>query len=138
VNPTLRQLEQEFPGKIRIAWKHSPLPFHQEAPLAHQASIEAQAQGKFWEYHDKLFANQQALKRDDLERYAQELGLDMERFKSSLDSGRHKARIDSDMAAAGKAGIRGTPSFLINGRKLVGAQPYERFKEKVQAALGGR
>jgi protein-disulfide isomerase len=135
VNPTLRQLEEEFPGKVRVAWKHYPLPFHTDAPLAHQASLAAHEQGKFWEYHDKLFANQRALKREDLERYAQELGLNMDQFRSALDSGKYKAKVDADMAEAAKVGVRGTPSFLINGKKLVGAQPFERFKEKVLAAL---
>jgi protein-disulfide isomerase len=135
VNPTLRQVEREFAGKVKIAWKHYPLPFHQDAQLAHQAALAAHEQGKFWEYHDKLFSNQQALKRENLEQYAQDLGLDMEKFKSALDSGKFKSKIDADMADASKAGVRGTPSFLINGKKLVGAQPYERFKEKVQAAL---
>jgi len=138
VNPTLRQLEQEFAGKIRIAWKNYPLPFHQDAPLAHQAALAAHEQAKFWEYHDKLFANPRALKREDLERYAQELGLDLERFRAALDSGKFKAKIDADMAEAGRFGVRGTPSLFINGKKLVGAQPYERFKEAVQVALRGR
>ena len=100
--------------------------------------MAAQEQGKFWEYHDKLFANQRALKREDLDKYAQEIGLDMAKYKESLDSGKFKAKIEEDMKDAGKAGIGGTPSFLINGKKLVGAQPYEKFKEKVQAALAGK
>ena len=73
-----------------------------------------------------------------LEKYAQELGLDMGKFKSDLDSGKYKARIDSDMADAGKVGIGGTPSFLINGKKLIGAQPYDAFKAKIEAALAGK
>ena len=79
--------------------------------------------------HDKLFANQQNIKRPDLEKYAQELGLDVGKFKAALDSGAGKARIQADMALAKQVGANGTPNFFIDGRNLVGAQPFEEFKE---------
>jgi protein-disulfide isomerase len=112
-----------------------PLPFHNHAQLAAEAALAANEQGKFWEMHDKLFGNQQALERGDLEKYAQEIGLDMNKFKSALDSGKFKAHIDRDKAEAAKAGASGTPTFLINGTKLVGAQPVDQFKKLIDEAL---
>jgi protein-disulfide isomerase len=135
VNPTMDQLLKEYDGKVRVAFKHLPLPFHQDAPLAAEASLAAGEQGKFWEYHDILFKNQKALKREDLEKYAQELQLNMGKFKSALDSGKFKKEIEDDKALAGKVGARGTPHFFINGVRLSGAQPFENFKTAVEDAL---
>ena len=112
-----------------------PLPYHNNAMPAAEASLAANEQGKFWEYHDKLFANQQALDRPSLEKYAEELGLNMGKFKAALDSGKFKAQITKDQADAQKAGASGTPTFLINGTKLVGAQPVDKFKELIDAEL---
>ncbi|MCA9580952.1 MAG: thioredoxin domain-containing protein [Myxococcales bacterium] len=131
VNPTISKIMKEYEGKVRVAWRNNPLPFHRSAPLAHQAAMEAFEQGgsdKFWKMHDKLFANQKALGREDLEKYAQEIGLDMAKFKKALDTNAHKATVDDDQALAAKIGARGTPHFVINGRKLSGAQPFENFK----------
>jgi protein-disulfide isomerase len=129
VVPTLEQIEKEYGKKVRVFFRHNPLPFHADAPLASEAAIAAEQQGKFWPMHDKLFANQQNLKRPDLEKYAQELGLDMGKFKAALDSGSGKKRIQDDMALAKQVGANGTPNFYINGRNLVGAQPFDKFKE---------
>jgi protein-disulfide isomerase len=135
VVPTLAQIEKEYGKKVRVFFRHNPLPFHADAPLASEAAIAAEQQGKFWEMHDKLFANQQNLKRPDLEKYAQELGLDMGKFKTALDSGSGKARIQADMALAKQVGAQGTPNFFIDGRNLVGAQPFEKFKELIDDEL---
>src|SRR6185295_5958993 len=91
----------------------------------------ARDQGKFWEMHDKLFANQQALDRPNLEKYAQEIGLDMGKFKAALDKEKGKERIKRDMDDAAKFGARGTPNFFINGRNFRGAQPLEAFKSAI-------
>lgn len=128
VNPTLKQIEQEYGQNVRVAFKHNPLPFHADAPLASEAALAAGEQGKFWEMSEKLFANQQKLKRADLDGYAGEIGLDMGRFAASIDSGKFKAQIAADQAEAAKFGARGTPTFFINGRKLRGAQPFAAFK----------
>jgi len=135
VVPTLHQLEKEYGDKVRIAFKHQPLPFHQDARLAAAASMAANEQGKFWEFHDKLFENQRALKRPDLENYAKELGLDVNKFKAVLDSNKYESLIAGDQALASKVGANGTPTFFINGRKIVGAQPYDAFKTAVDRAL---
>ncbi len=97
--------------------------------------MAANDQGKFWEMHDKLFANQQALDRPSLEKYAGEIGLNMDKFKSALDSGKFKAKIDRDKAEGAKAGANGTPTFLINGHQLVGAQPVDAFKKMIDEEL---
>jgi protein-disulfide isomerase len=135
VLPTIKQLESDYAGKLRIAFKMSPLPFHAKAPLAAEAALAANEQGKFWEMHDKLFANQANLERTDLERYAQELGLDMGKFKSALDSGKFKAHVEKDKAEAAKAGATGTPTFAINGTLVIGAQPVDAFKKVIDEAL---
>ncbi|WP_281255467.1 DsbA family protein [Cystobacter ferrugineus] len=135
VVPTLHQLEQEYKGKIRVAFKNQPLPMHPNAKPAAEAALAAHEQGKFWEYHDKLFANQRALDRASLEKYAQELGLDVARFKAALDSGKFTAQVTADMAEASRVGVTGTPSFFINGRSLVGAQPIDAFKRVIDEEL---
>ncbi len=135
VLPTLKKIDEEYKGKVRVCFKHSPLPFHKDAPLASEAALAAGDQGKFWEMHDKLFGNQKALKRADLEKYAQELGLDMSKFKAALDSGAMKEQIKKDQDLGRKVGARGTPTFFINGKKLVGAQPFENFKKMIDEAL---
>ena len=135
VNPTIKQILDTYPGKVKVVFKHNPLPFHADAPLASQAALAAGAQGKFWEMHDKLFDNMKALKRENLDAYAQELGLDLSRFKADLDSGKFKAVVDADLAVGSTFGVQGTPNFFINGRKLVGAQPFESFKKVIDEEI---
>jgi protein-disulfide isomerase len=135
VGPTLKQVVDTYGNDVRICFKHNPLPFHQDAPLAAQAALAAGAQGKFWEMHDKLFDNQKDLKRPNIETLAQGLGLDMNKFKADLDTSAYKSRIDADMAEAAQFGARGTPSFFINGKPLRGAQPFEAFKTAIDKAL---
>jgi protein-disulfide isomerase len=141
VVPTLKQLEEEYKGKIKVAFKHQPLPFHPNAKPAAAASMAAHEQGKFWEFHDKLFANQRALDRTSLDKYAEELKLDMGKFKAAMDSGKYNELIEADSAEGSRVGANGTPTFFINGRTLVGAQPVEAFKrvidEELQKAKGG-
>ncbi|HEY7371916.1 MAG TPA: thioredoxin domain-containing protein [Polyangia bacterium] len=131
----LKQVEDEYKGKIKIAFKQLPLPFHDKAHLAAEAALAANEQGKFWQYHDKLFANQQALDRPSLEKYAEELGLNMGKFKAALDSGKFKDKVDADAKEGAAVGATGTPTFFINGRVLVGAQPIDKFKSLIDEEL---
>jgi len=108
---------------------------HKDAPAAHVASVLAQKQGKFWEYHDKLFENQQALKLDNLRQYAQQLGLDVQRFDKDLLDLSNKKRVDADKAEAAALGVTGTPAFFVNGRFLSGAKPFEEFAVAINAEL---
>jgi protein-disulfide isomerase len=140
VNPTVAQVMKEYGDKVQIVWRDYPLPFHKDAQPAAQAGREVFAQKgdkAFWAYHDLLFQNQKTLSRENLEKFAEQVGgIDMKAFKAALDSGKHKAAVDADMAAVTKAGARiGTPSFFINGKLLQGAQPYPAFKAAIDAAL---
>ena len=140
VNPSIAQVMTEYGDKVRIVWRDYPLPFHKDAGPAAQAAREVFAQKgdkAFWAYHDLLFQNQKALSRENLEKFAEQVGgINMKAFKAALDSGKHKAGVDADVAAVAKAGARiGTPSFFINGKLLQGAQPYPAFKAAIDAAL---
>jgi protein-disulfide isomerase len=131
VVPTVDKIMKDYPTQVRLFFRHNPLPFHPKAPLAAEAAVAAEAQGKFWEMHDKMFANQQNLERADLDKYAQAIGLDMNKFKTALDTHAGKPRIDADLAAGKQIGVQGTPNFYIDGRNVQGAQPYEEFKKVI-------
>jgi protein-disulfide isomerase len=137
VNPTIKKVMDTYGDKVRVVFKHNPLAFHKDAPLASEAALAAGAQGKFWEMHDALFANQRKLKRPDLEKYAAQIGLNLDQFNADLNSHKFKAQVDADLAQARSIGVRGTPNFFINGKKLTGAQPFPRFKAKIDEALKG-
>jgi protein-disulfide isomerase len=132
---TLKQIETEYPGKVRVAFKNQPLPFHQHARLAAEAAMAANEQGKFWEYHDKLFANQPKIQREFLLQYARDVGLDMKRFQKALDDASGRPRIDTDIAEANSLGTSGTPAFFINGRFLNGAKPFAEFAKVINVEL---
>jgi protein-disulfide isomerase len=132
---TVHQLETAYAGKIRIVFKEFPLPFHDKAHLAAEAALAAKEQGKFWQMHDKMFANQQALDRPSLEKYASELGLDMAKFRAALDSGKFKDKVDAEDREGAAVGVTGTPTFFINGTRLVGAQPIDAFKAIIDKEL---
>jgi protein-disulfide isomerase len=138
VEPTLAQVEKAYGDKVRIAWKHKPLPFHPNAGPAAEAAEAAREQGKFWQMHDKMFAAQQELSPASYERWARELGLDLARFKAAVASGKFKARIQEDDAQAGRLGIDGTPTLVINGEKVVGAQPFEAMKAVIDRKLAAK
>lgn len=120
---------------MRLVWKHLPLDIHKDAPAAHLASVAAQKQGKFWEYHDELFTNQKSLKLDNLRQYAQNIGLDMERFDADMLNLANKKVIDTDKSEAQSMGLTGTPGFFVNGRYLRGAKPFEDFAKLINAEL---
>ncbi len=99
------------------------------------ASMAAYEQGKFWEYHDKLFANQAKFQKDQLMQYAKEVGLDLKRFEQALTSARDKPAIDADVAEAKSLGATGTPAFFVNGHYLSGAKPFDEFAQTINAEL---
>ena len=101
---------------------------HAQAQGAAEAAQCANAQGKFWEYHDKLFENQKALEAASLKQYAADLGLATETFNTCLDSGQFRSDVEADHQVGLQAGVTGTPAFFINGRFLNGAAPFEKFK----------
>jgi protein-disulfide isomerase len=127
VQPTLTDLMKRYDGKVRHVFRQLPLPMHQQARPAAEASLCAQDQGKFWQIHDWMFQNQKDLSREAIEKQATELGLDMERFRACLDNKQHADHVEVDAKAAGSVGITGTPGFLVNGRLVTGAQPLPEF-----------
>jgi protein-disulfide isomerase len=140
VEPTLAEIEKDFKGSVRIVWRHLPLPFHDNAQAAAEASEEVLAQkgaAAFWQYHDLLFEAQAdpGLGRATLDALADRLGLDMVRFQAALDNHVHQAKVNADAEAASKAGINGTPGFVINDYYLSGAQPPAAFRKLVRLAL---
>jgi protein-disulfide isomerase len=130
---TFRELQSKGVegAQLNVSFKHFPLNIHPAAPLAHQAALAAGEQGKFWEMHDLLFANQSAIKRDDLLRHAAKLGLDAERFKKDLDSDRLKHIIEADLAEGLRLRVQGTPTFFVNGKGFSGALSFEQLKQIV-------
>jgi protein-disulfide isomerase len=138
VQPTLDELMKRYEGQIRHVFKNLPLPMHKEAQLAGVASLCAQDQGKFWEYHDWLFANQRTLSRESMVAQAGVMGMDAEVFTSCIDRGAYLAVVRADMAEANSFGITGTPGFLINGRVLTGSQPIEDFEAIIDSELERR
>jgi protein-disulfide isomerase len=138
VEPTIAQLEKAYPGKVRVVWKNFPLPFHANAKPAAAAALAAGEQGKFWPMHRKLFENQRALDGESLRRYARELGLDMRRFEAALASNKFAPVIEAETKQGRAIGVTGTPASFVNGRKIVGAQPLEVWKQIVEQELGKR
>ncbi|MGM0558608.1 MAG: DsbA family protein [Myxococcota bacterium] len=132
----LEEAVSKFDGKVKIAFKHYPLPFHKAAKPAAKAAMAAGEQGKFWEMHDLLFDNQKQLKQDGLyEKLAKQLGLNMAKFKKDMQKPEYDKIIEQDMAQGQKVGVRGTPAFFINGKRLVGAQPPARFEQLIKEEL---
>ena len=137
VNPTFEKIEQEYGDKVRVVFKHLPLSIHAKAPAAHAASEAAHRQGKFWEMHDKIFANQRDLSESNYDKWAGELGLDVAKFTADRQAAEVKRRVSRDASEAAALGVTGTPAFFINGKFFSGAQPYEAFKAKIDEALAG-
>ena len=131
----MEQVKTAYAGKVRVVFRHFPLSFHDKAEKAAEAGVCAQEQGKFWEMHKQLFANQSALSVDQLKEHAKAIGLDTAKFNECLDSGRTKAQVDADMAAGQKVGVSGTPAFFINGVNISGAQPFAEFDKVIKAEL---
>ena len=126
VAPTLKQVQKTYGDKVRIVWKDFPLTqIHPEAFKAGEAAHCAGEQGKFWEYHDRLFANQQALQADSLKKHAADLGLDTAKFNACVDSAKYGDRVREGVAQGSRLGVNSTPTLYVNGRMLSGAQPYE-------------
>jgi protein-disulfide isomerase len=132
---TLRALMQHYGDRVRLVWKNLPLPIHPSARLAALAAFAAGEQGKFWEYHDALFAHQDALDAASLDRYATDLGLDLARFHRTMADPRAEAAIAADEREAARLGVQGTPTFFVNGRRIIGAQRLAAFQVRVERAL---
>jgi len=136
VMPTLKELRTKYGDKMRLVWKDFPLTqIHPQAFVAAQAGNCAREQGKFWEYHDKLFANQSALQPDSLKKYAADAGLDVTKFNQCLDTSKYEARVEDALAAGNRLGISSTPTVYVNGRMINGAQPIDVFVSVIDEEL---
>lgn len=133
------QIKSEYidTGKVKYVYRDFPLNFHPNAQPAAEASECADEQDKYWEYHDELYANQQSLSPALYTQLATELGLDVEQFQSCYDSGKYRQEVQDDFNYGSRIGVTGTPTFFINGIKLVGAQPFQAFKQIIDAELNG-
>ena len=125
--PTLDKVVENYGDRVRLVFRQFPLPIHAEAQKAAEASLCAADSGKFWEMHDKMFENIQALSVEQLKATAVSLGLDGEAFGACLDSGKHATRVADDLEAGRSAGVTGTPAMFVNGRFVSGAVPYEQI-----------
>jgi protein-disulfide isomerase len=132
---TVKQVMQKYDGKVRLVYRDFPLPFHPNAQKAAEAARCAGDQGKYWEMHEKLFANQRALEVPALKGYAKELGVDGAKFDACLDGGEKAKLVEADKKAGEEVGVTGTPAFFINGVLLSGAQPLEAFSQVIDAEL---
>ena len=139
VQSTLKQLLERYPGKVKLVYRDFPIDsLHPEARRAAEAARCAQDQGKFWEYHDLLFAGPPRAAPEDLERYAGQVGLDLAAFGRCLSGGVHRAAVQRDLDEGARLGVAGTPGFFINGRPLSGAQPFEVFVRVIEEELTAR
>lgn len=132
---TLDKIFTDYPDKVQLIFKDLPLDFHKQAKDAHLAAQCANEQGKFWEYHDILFKNQNQLFPDKLKEYATQLNLDMDKFNKCFEERKYEKYIDDNLTQAQNLGITGTPTFFVNGRIIKGAQPYENFKQIIDEEL---
>jgi protein-disulfide isomerase len=136
VGLTLRQIREIYKDNVQIVWKNLPITsIHRNAMDAALAAQAAYKQGKFWEFHDKLFENQDQLDPESLKHYAAEVGLNSSQFETDRQSSEAKRRVDEDITQAQSLGVTGTPTFFINGHLLVGTQPLSKFADVINAEL---
>jgi len=132
------QIKEKYGSKVRFVFRQFPLPMHQNARGAAEAALAANAQGKFWEFHDKMFQNQSKLDRADLEGFAKDVGLDVAAFKKALDSKTYAADVDADMKLGESVAVNGTPTMFINGARVQNPTSFEAISAQIEGALSGK
>lgn len=141
-----RAFQQTFPlikkdyidkGKVKYVYRDFPLSFHPEAEPAAEAANCAGEQGKYWGMHDLIFQNQDTMGNAAYKQFAQQLGLNTKQFNECLDTSKYSQEIQDDFNYGAQVGVSGTPTFFINGIRLVGAQPYQAFQQIIEAELSG-
>jgi len=132
--PLLEQVLEKYPGKVKLVFKNFPLRNHAQAKPAALAALAAGEQGKFWEYHDKVFENYKALNENVFQEIARELGLNMKAFNAARRKPELAAAVNRDMQEGGRAGVRGTPTVFVNGRRLQ-QRSLEGFSQAVDREL---
>jgi protein-disulfide isomerase len=134
----LNQLMQAYPHDVRLVFKQFPLEIHSAAELAAAAALAAHAQGKFWPLHDKMYAGFRQLSRANILAWAKEVGLNPVRFESDMDSAKTHAAIERDMDDGMRAGVQGTPTVFVNGKKYQGSLNLDVFRTVIEAELKGQ
>lgn len=135
VNPTLDRIRQSYGDRVKIVFKDYPLPNHPQAPKAAEAARCAAEQNKFWEMHDAMFANQRALEVPSLKQTARAIGLNGATFDTCLDSSKHADTVRAGSELGDKMGVNSTPTLYVNGRAVLGAMPFENFKQIIDEEL---
>jgi protein-disulfide isomerase len=132
---TVRRLKQDYGSRIRFVFRQFPLSFHPDARGAAQAALAAHDQGKFWEYHDLLFAHQDALGREALIDHARKAGLDVTAFRAALDGSSTAQRVEEDMKLGQAAQVQGTPTLFIDKQRIADPMDYESVSGAIDEAL---
>jgi len=135
--PVIQQLLERYPSEIRLVFRHFPLDrIHSLARGAAEAAACADEQGRFWEFHGKLFAPDAKFDVDSLRQYASDSELDLDAFQTCVDERRFQADVEADLVAGRQAGVAGTPAFFVNGIPMKGAQPFDDFVTVIEKELG--
>lgn len=133
--PTVKKLMNTYKGRIRLIIKNYPYKYRDYSHIAAEAALAAGDQGKYWEMHDMLIKKSPQLDRDSLIKYAKELGLDARAFTDSIDKMKHSELIERDKRLAVDLDLYNTPTYFINGRKVIGNRPYEYLKKIIEEEL---
>lgn len=133
--PTVKKIMQTYTGRVRLVIKNYPYRYRDYSHIAAEACLAARDQGKYWEMHDMLIKKSPKLDRESLIQYARALGLDVKQFTGALDSRKHAGEVDEDLALAVKMDLYNTPTFFINGRKVIGERPFEFFKKIIDEEI---
>ena len=134
----VHQLKEKYGTKVHFVFRQFPLSFHRQAHLAAEAALAAHAQGKFWEFHDKLFADQTKLERPALEQTAKDLGLDVAAFKKALDDKSFVSAVDADEKLGEAVAVDGTPTMFLNGKRVADPTNFDTIAKQIDAALGAK
>jgi protein-disulfide isomerase len=130
-----KQIKDKYGDKVRFIFRQFPLSFHANAHLAAEAALAANAQGKFWQFHDVLFANQQKLDADSLNEHAQKAGLNVQAFKASLEKHEFAATVDADQKLGEQVAVQGTPTMFLNGARVGNPTDFASLSAEIDAAL---
>ena len=133
--PTVKRLLATYKDRIRLVVKYSPYQYHEHAHIAVEAALAARDQGKYWEMHDLLLSRSPKLDRESLIQYARELGLDLTEFTKSIDGKKYARTIERDKELASRMAVLSTPTYIINGRKVVGNRPVEYLQKIIDEEL---
>ncbi len=136
--PVVKKITEVYKGKVRLVIKNYPYIYRDYSHIAAEASLDARDQGKYWEMHDLLLTRSPKLDRPSLISYARELGLDVRKFTESLDGKKHAAEIERDKKLAVDMDLYNTPTFFINGKRVIGERPFEYLKKIIDEELKGK